>query len=508
MKNTLLFLGIVFLFIGSCSKEITANNNIDNDPSEEIKASTEIVFNLNANLPEGTSTKAVKTGWETTDVIYVFFSGQQAPKYLQMKRWLGEWLISAKNSLSLSEGETGTMTAVFLPFGSSATVAADGTSFIFDKTYYTYYLTAQLPYTVSDGKVSGTFDMAIPEGYMQFFIDWDNNYTGEIALREPNLIPQGIASIAADGTITTTSLASGAPLPGYEYDKDVKQRSPGEKKGWLFSGILASERRNVATDYYFTLVWGNWKTGGYYTKSFTDKTFYRGDSDGRAVKLPLVKNWTRITDYKPIDLGCDVNGKRVYWSSRNIGAAADFPDTTTFAAMTTTFGNFFAWGETATKDDFSWSTYKYGSSSTELTKYCGDSSYGKDGFTDMLTELDASDDAASVNLGGIWRMPTDEEFTALRTGLTWSWDNDHRGYTVCASGGTAWTDPTIFLPAAGYKADGGAYFQKWTYGRYWSSSVVNTIPYVAYGLSFSLTTSYEQYSASRMFGYSVRPVTN
>lgn len=197
------------------------------------------------------------------------------------------------NLLSLKENETGTMTAVFLPFGSNATVSSVGTSFVFDKVYYSYYLTAQLPYTVSEGKVSGTFDMTIPEGYMQFFIDW--RWAGaKTELREPNLTPQGIASIAADGTITTTSIASGAPLPGYIYDKEHKDS--GESRGYLFSGILASDRRNIPTDYYFTLVYGIWNNGSYYTKCFTNKIFYRGTSEGRAVKLPTFGNWTLISD--------------------------------------------------------------------------------------------------------------------------------------------------------------------------------------------------------------------
>lgn len=202
-----------------------------------------------------------------------------------------------------------------------------------------------------------------------------------------------------------------------------------------------------------------------------------------------------------------MNGKRVYWSSRNLGATADFPENTTYSAGLQTYGDFYAWGETDAKEDFRWGTYKYGSSYTELTKYCSNTSYGKDGFTDGLTVLEASDDAARYNLGGIWRMPTDAEFAALETGFTLTWDYDNKGYIVCVSGGTAWTDPTIFLPAAGYKGDGGAHFQSRTYGRYWSTSVDYTYPFVAYGISFSQGSPYEQYSQNRMYGQSIRPVT-
>lgn len=63
------------------------------------------------------------------------------------------------------------MQAVFLPFGSDATVSASGTSFIFSTTYYAYYLTATLDYTVSDNEVSGAFNMEIPDDYVQFFVE-------------------------------------------------------------------------------------------------------------------------------------------------------------------------------------------------------------------------------------------------------------------------------------------------------------------------------------------------
>ncbi|MBR6376052.1 MAG: hypothetical protein IKR91_07460, partial [Alloprevotella sp.] len=83
------------------------------------------------------------------------------------------------------------------------------------------------------------------------------------------------------------------------------------------------------------------------------------------------------------------------WADRNVGA--DKPEA---------YGSYFAWGETVPKSDYSWSTYKYGTADSELTKYCSESSYGKDGYTDKFIELELQDDAASVNWGGNWRMPS------------------------------------------------------------------------------------------------------
>ena len=215
MKKTMIILmAIAFSFV-SCNKEILDNTLDVNEASQ-----TNIIFELTANHPDGAATKAVKTGWENDDVIYVFFNNVAAPKYLKMiydgTQWTNTQMNGAsEESLGLAENATGTMRAVYLPFGNALTVGSAGTAFTFSETTYSYYLTATLAYTVTDGKVSGAFDMAIPDGYVQFFLDdADASFSTEIELREPHLTPQGIASITADGTITHTTVASGAPLKG------------------------------------------------------------------------------------------------------------------------------------------------------------------------------------------------------------------------------------------------------------------------------------------------------
>ncbi len=56
------------------------------------------------------------------------------------------------------------------------------------------------------------------------------------------------------------------------------------------------------------------------------------------------------------------------------------------------YGDYFAWGETQPKDVYSWSTYKWcNGSSSKMTKYCTDSSFGNNGFVDNKTELDPED---------------------------------------------------------------------------------------------------------------------
>ena len=181
----------------SCAK-INEQETVEPEekPAAE-KTEGRIVFNIQVNQAD-VQTKAVKTGWETGDVVYVFFSGAAAPKHLKMTFDGTSWTSAEYNSatltpdaLGLQNGDTGTMRAVFLPFGSDAVVSASGTSFIFDKTYYTYYLTASLPYTVKDNEVSGALNMLIPDEYVQFFVEDASAVDEAYTLGTDAVIPVG-----------------------------------------------------------------------------------------------------------------------------------------------------------------------------------------------------------------------------------------------------------------------------------------------------------------------------
>ena len=509
MKKTLFILAALALAIISCDKEVIDNQATPKETPQEI------VFELTANHPDGPDTRAVKTGWENGDVIFVFLNNVAAPKYLKMsydgKRWNHTQMNGAtEGSLGLTEGATGTMRAVYLPFGGAATVSANETSFVFSETPCSYYLTATIDYTVTDGKVSGIFDMRIPDGYIQFFLDdAAASSSTDIELREPHLTPQGIASIAADGTITHTSVATGAPLKGYVYDK-----------GYLFSGILDAGARNTSTNYRFTVVKGGWE-GSYYAKDFYGKTWYRGAAEGRALKMPALTDWTAITDYKPIDIGCDVNGRRIYWASRNLGATADTPAGTSDAEIQATFGDFFAWGETEPyyteghAYDNPCANWKDGKTGYDLasnkwyvpdyfTKY-----YPYNGQETLLPE----DDAARAKLGGIWRMPSYDECMVLtRLGanppidFNWGWDGDKRAYYVSGQG--EYANRRLYFPAAGYREDTE---YKVDNAWYWASSVAYD---KGEGGAFYFELSGSSYVSRDVFpneyrqlGYCIRAVT-
>ena len=139
-----------------------------------------------------------------------------------------------------------------------------------------------------------------------------------------------------------------------------------------------------------------------------------------------------------------------------------------------------------------------------LTKYCTDSVYGYNGFTDGKTVLDPEDDAAHVNLGGKWRMPTDDEWTELRENCTWTWttQNGVDGTLVTGPNGNS-----IFLPAAGYRYDTYPYLSYvGSLGYFWSSSLYTDYPYYAWSVYFFSGTVCRS-SGRRYDGQSVRPVS-
>ena len=109
-------------------------------------------------------------------------------------------------------------------------------------------------------------------------------------------------------------------------------------------------------------------------------------------------------EHEWVDLGLPSG---TLWATCNVGA--DNPED---------YGDYFAWGETEPKVIYNWSTYKWCNGSVNtMTKYCTDSGYGT---VDNKTELDPADDAATVNWGTSWRMPTLEQLDELLTKCTWT----------------------------------------------------------------------------------------
>ena len=227
-------------------------------------------------------------------------------------------------------------------------------------------------------------------------------------------------------------------------------------------------------------IFANWTENGEVVS--TDATYTFTVDAART----LVANFD--LDHTYVDLGLPSG---TLWATCNLGA--NLPEE---------YGDYFAWGETQPKDNFSWTNYQYcmGSFNT-LTKYCNNPDIGYNGFTDDLTTLLPEDDAATANWGDDWCMPTDEEWQELyqNTTVTWTTRNGVNGRLFTASNGNS-----IFMPASGYcnestpEATG-------IIGDYWTSSLDTDYPSGALSFFFNSSNYYIGF-CNRLYGRNVRAV--
>jgi hypothetical protein len=205
-------------------------------------------------------------------------------------------------------------------------------------------------------------------------------------------------------------------------------------------------------------------------------------ASGQTANLPVSVSTEPPRGY--VDMG---NGLK--WATCNVGAAYPWD-----------YGDYFAWGETAPKAEYKvdWSNY--------FDTTDGGSTFTKYNLSGGKTVLDPEDDAATVNWGGPWRMPTAEEWTTLCNTTLYDWTpqtdylgSGKNGILVTRKDGPC-AGNSIFLPEAGSIADTKLVASG--EAIYWSSSLssANDCARIATsGLSFLL-------GALRNYGRSVRPV--
>ena len=240
------------------------------------------------------------------------------------------------------------------------------------------------------------------------------------------------------------------------------------KKIFLFATMFAVSLSMLAQEYMH--VWQDGKKTDYVVTEVDSVTFNKMMHNG----------------HEYVDLGLPSG---TLWATCNVGATK--PEE---------YGDYFAWGETEPKDYYDWSTYKWcnDSDGNTLTKYCTDSDYG---IVDNKTELEATDDAATANWGGDWRMPTIEEQNELFNNCTCGWTSQN-GVTGCVVTGP--NGNSIFLPAAGERF-GPSLEHVGSHSRYWSSSLIVLGPQSVYYLDSNHDrTDWE--TMGRHHGLSVRPV--
>ena len=180
-----------------------------------------------------------------------------------------------------------------------------------------------------------------------------------------------------------------------------------------------------------------------------------------------------------VDLGLS---SRTLWATKNIGAEVPVE-----------FGQYFAWGEIAPKNNYDWSTYKF-SRGSNFSKY---------NSIDGLTVLELEDDAAYRILGGNWRMPTYEQGNELINECSWESTtiNGISGYIITGPNGNS-----IFMPGGGlYIGEDGPSDDN-NVGMYWSSTLLTGGSDVAMGLDFESFFSPIMSAMERFWGLNIRPI--
>lgn len=179
-----------------------------------------------------------------------------------------------------------------------------------------------------------------------------------------------------------------------------------------------------------------------------------------------------VTAGQVVDLGLSV-----YWASCNLGAES--PEE---------YGDYYAWGETKPKSSYTENNYAYYDDNLKQ-------------YTDIGVNISGTQyDAATVNLGGDWRMPTKDEMKELIDNCTWEWKqiNGVNGYVVKGTSGNS-----IFLPAGGW-GGGNSQGDLCNYNTSTSSSTNMGFAYL-----FMAKSTFKSLSSSnKYFGCNIRPVTS
>jgi uncharacterized protein (TIGR02145 family) len=184
----------------------------------------------------------------------------------------------------------------------------------------------------------------------------------------------------------------------------------------------------------------------------------------------------------PLWSGFDL-GLSVKWAHINLGATTPWDN-----------GDYFAWGETSPDDEYNWRYYQHCYEDPNyITKYAP--------YVDGKQSLDPEDDAATVNWGTNWRMPTKNEWNELREQCDWKWmtQNNVCGYQITSKN----NGRSIFLPAAGQMGNTNL-LHAGSVGCYWSKNL--DTKHNALALRFDTDDQYLS-AIARYYGLPIRPVS-
>ena len=351
-----------------------------------------------------------------------------------------------------------------------------------------FYETAQLVATFNSADIPADATVTWSSSNEDFVIVSNGSTPGA----DGSIMPAGMIMAknkAGQATVTATvgdkyascevyvEGTTGTPVQSITLNKTKLEMTVGQKEQLTFTVQPASatyvdnDFEWTSSDVYKVYVNGGLVTATKVCENVTITVTYRSNREVSASCVVTVKEAGAggETGDEAVDLGLPSGLK---WRSMNVGASK--PED---------YGNYYAWGETETKESYIWNNYKYRSA---------------DSYSDRSPVLTSGDDAATVNVGSGWRTPKISEWKELKDNCTWTWTtrNGVNGMLVTGSNGNS-----IFLPAAGcFKSsltNGG------TVGYYWSASYYSDT--WAQSLEF-MRTDATYGLVDRSAGYSIRPV--
>ena len=295
MKKILSFFAIATMLLVSCLKE-TVDSAGEIASVEGVFAPGKYTFNV-----EVLETKAVKTAWENGDKIFVFFDDAATKAATDVSNlpyitlvFNGEEWVADDEKAPAEIPASGTLSAVFCPFGAGE-ITKENTTFYISKTSAYFMQDTKVPYTNENNVVSFSLDMAMETDFAQIFVPAEGlDTTHEYSLSVKNTEKIANNNYAAglqktysavlrpsDGQVSCYLNNCGAPITGHYYDG-----------GFVFYGIavlgedakLVFELKDISCSGNDQNIW---------SYSVTDIKSFEGRM---AIKLPAVTAEGKWTD--------------------------------------------------------------------------------------------------------------------------------------------------------------------------------------------------------------------
>ena len=507
MKRTFSAIGIAVssvLAAVSCTKDL--NTDVD------FSSSSTISLNVIASLPDydeatkGSLVRNLRVKWTAGDVVYVYDNAKCLGSLTAALEGSndrdavlsGTITLSSASKLTLVATEGLTPNVVTQDASISSGVKFDLSSQKMgkDQAPYVVYATIDNPTGAGVSNIKTSFSFAtgiikvsctaLKEGTAASKVTLNNVNTMLTITPKADAVP-AIAS-GEKGAITRKGAASGA-------------LGNANAEGVLIFSVAVLEQEETA-DRKIHVSQSGWPSSA----SFSAAALTKGGSYNTVCQLS--GPYKTIGGHSGVRLWAD----GPYWATCNIGAESP-----------TDNGYYYMWGSTQgyeyrggkfykvgtdteiATDGFAWTNYTKFGTKTDTAPDYGFSKYNSSG----PAQLEPIDDAAAIEWGSGWRMPTggaNGEFQKLNDNCVWTWNGELGGYLV--TGKEEYAGISVFFPAAGY-GRGASLSGAGSGGLYWSSSLGTSNPGYAYYLCFDSSIVYPQYnSLTRYYGRSVRPVSD